>query len=109
MSKLKHKPTESPSKKPKSAKSFGAHAQVKESVSRSEAERSKLVAQVWQQEVEQLSSQRFKSVEAAISAIASKVSERLHGDAEMESFLRLMLETDPGLQDELRKVLRIEA
>ena len=50
MSKLKHKPTENPSKKSKGAKSFGAHAQVKESASRSEAERSKLVAQVWQQE-----------------------------------------------------------
>jgi len=114
MSKTKLKPIERPATKRKASRSLGrTRLTTKASTEKNSTSAKGILtldpAQIWKQEVEELSARRFKSVEQAITAICNRVTKRLRGDAEMSGFLRLILETDPGIQAELRKVLRIDS
>lgn len=66
---------------------------------------------LWQKEIESLQAKRFSSIEEASSELILRVVERIGGDAEiknkMKDFLLDVIETDPGLQNELKKVLKI--
>lgn len=66
---------------------------------------------IWQKEIEALQSKKFSNVEEASKEVIARVVERVGGNAEsrtkMQEFLLDVIETDPGLQEELKKVLKI--
>lgn len=64
---------------------------------------------LWQHEVADLQGRNFSSVDEAIAAVIGKVIEKMPGaDSEQtREFLADLFSTDPGLQDELRKLLKI--
>ena len=64
--------------------------------------------QIWNQEVQALSSQEFASLDAAIVAVTEQLANKMGISAKEREFVQLMLSTDPTLTAELKRSLRIK-
>lgn len=80
-------------------------------VSASKAATPRLSCSIWEREIAALQTTKFANIEDATREVIKRVVSRLGGDpesrAKIEEFLFDVIDTDPGLKEELRKVLNI--
>lgn len=68
--------------------------------------------QFWQHEIKAMLGSSYESIDAAVTALSERVSDRLGIQgaerAAQCAFLKDLVATDPSIQDELRRLLQIK-